>query len=201
MLVAVTTWMILAALLGAGSTRGMVLVPGGKFVAGAPAQDSPMTLEPFFIDATEVTQEDYATVMGDRPVEKVNWFDAAAYCDNTGKRLPTEWEWEMAARAGTVTKFYWGNAADGAYGWHRGNAQRQTHAVGLKKPNALGLYDMAGNVWEWTASDFGGAIPGKVLRGGSWRNGASSMRSSSRITSLPHYKYHYAGFRCAKNAD
>jgi len=203
-------FLLLATVQGSDSSGSMILIPAGDFVAGLSASESSLPLPAFFIDPTEVTQKEYSKVtgknpsffMGDgRPVEKVNWFDAAAYCEKLGKRLPTEWEWEKAARAGTRTKYYWGNAAEDAYAWFKDNADQQTHPVGLKKPNPFGLYDMAGNVWEWTASDFGGAIPGKVLRGGSWRNGSSSLRSSSRITSLPHFQYHYAGFRCARDAD
>jgi len=186
--------------------EGMVFVPGGSFSAGPPESTQERTVEPFLIDKYEVTQEAYQRVMGNnpsffkdphRPVEKVDWFRAEAYCKKVGKRLSTEWEWERAAKAGTQTKFYWGDRSADDYGWYKGNAEKQTHPVGQKQPNALGLYDMAGNVWEWTASDHENG--GKVQRGGSWRNGSGSMASALRILSLPHYQYHYVGFRCVRS--
>ncbi|MCH8158017.1 MAG: formylglycine-generating enzyme family protein, partial [Nitrospinae bacterium] len=111
-----------------------------------------------------------------------------------GKRLPTEWEWEWAARGERKPDF----PKAEHYGWFKDNSQKQTHPVGQKIPNAHGLYDMAGKVWEWTSSDHESG--GKVLRGGSWRNSADSMRSSKRIMSLPIYRFHYVGFRCAASA-
>ena len=77
-----------------------------------------------------------------------------------------EWEWEKAAEAGSRTMYYWGDDLDDAYGWWGKNSGDKTHPVGEKKPNSYGLYDMAGNVLEWTASDFDSKH--KVLRGGSW---------------------------------
>ena len=165
----------------------------------------PIPIAAFWIDRYEVTQEQYENVMGNnpsffkgsnRPVEKVNWDQANAYCRKIGKRLPTEWEWEHAARAGSSSTYYWGNKMDDRYAWHKDNANKQTHPVGAKKPNALGLFDMSGNVWEWTASDH--EKGGKVQRGGSWRNHAVSQRSGHRILSNPIYRYHYVGFRCAR---
>lgn len=157
----------------------------------------------FWINKFEVTQKEFFAVMGDnpsffkgndRPVEKVTWFDANNYCKKTGQRLPLEWEWEAAARAGSAAPYYWKDQDPDNFAWHKGNAQKRTHAVGLKKPNALGIYDMAGNVWEWTFSDHESG--GKAVRGGSWRNGLKSLKSSSRINSLPIHKFHYVGFRC-----
>ena len=158
----------------------------------------------FYIDIYEVTQAEYFKVMhsnpsffkGDnRPVEKVDWNHAFAYCQKVKKRLPTETEWEMAMRAGTISPYYWGEDQPDQYAWHKGNADKQTHDVGGKQPNSLGLYDMAGNVWEWTQSDH--ERSGKVVRGGSWRNGVGSLKSSHRIASPAIHKFHYVGFRCA----
>ena len=158
----------------------------------------------FYIDQYEVTQTEYFKVMStnpsffkgeNRPVEKVTWNQANAYCDKIGKRLPTEQEWEKAVRAGTASKYFWGEKQADHYAWHKGNSGKQTHEVGTKEPNAWGLYDMAGNVWEWTDSDH--ERSGKVVRGGSWRNGVGSLQSSHRISSLPIHKFHYIGFRCA----
>jgi len=156
------------------------------------------------MDRFEVTQKEFFAVMGnnpsffkgeDHPVEKVTWYDANMFCEKTGKRLPMEGEWEKAARAGSSSSFHWKDEDPDAYSWHKGNANKQTHPVGSKKPNALDIYDMAGNVWEWTASDHKSG--GKVVRGGSWRNGVSSLKASHRINSLPIHKFHYVGFRCA----
>lgn len=164
------------------------------------------TVAAFYMDRYEVTQQQYEKRMGEnlsffkgarRPVENVNWHNANAYCRKVGKRLPTEWEWEHAARAGSASIYYWGNAMNDAYAWYKKNANKQTHPVGEKKPNAFGLYDMSGNVWEWTASDH--EKGGKVQRGGSWRNNAISQRSGHRILSNPIYRYHYVGFRCASS--
>lgn len=161
-------------------------------------------LETFWIDRYEITQKEFSQVMNknpsffkgdDHPVEKVTWYMANEFCEKTDKRLPTEWEWEKAARAGSSSPFFWKDESPEAYAWHKGNANKKTQAVGLKKPNALGLFDMAGNVWEWTASDHESG--GKVVRGGSWRNGVGSLKSSHRINSLPIHKFHYVGFRCA----
>jgi formylglycine-generating enzyme required for sulfatase activity len=182
---------------------GMVQIPAGLLAI----KKMKLSIDAFFIDRYEVTQKQYEKEMGDnpsffegsnRPVEKVTWDQAATYCRKTGNRLPTEWEWEYAARAGTSSTYYWGDAMDDAYAWHKGNSNKQTHSVGEKKPNAFGLYDMSGNVWEWTASDH--EHGGKVQRGGSWRNHAVSQRSGHRILSNPIYRYHYVGFRCARSS-
>jgi len=183
---------------------GVVQVPAGVLVI----DKEKISIDPFYIDRFEVTQEQYKKITGEnpsffkgdnRPVEKVTWAQANVYCRKAGKRLPTEWEWKHAARAGTASTFYWGDAMDDAYAWHKGNASKQTHPVGEKKPNAFGLYDMSGNVWEWTASDH--ELGGKVQRGGSWRNNAVSQRSGHRILSSPIYRYHYVGFRCASSPE
>lgn len=197
--------LLIASRMGAsGLIENMVLIPEGQFMAGNPDSLESMVLEAFYLDEYEVTQQEFERVMGrnpaffkgtDRPVEKVTWYDAKEYCEKSGKRLPTEWEWEKAAKAGTTTRYYWGDPMDGLFAWHKGNAENQTHPVGEKKPNAYGLYDMSGNVWEWTAGDH--EIGGKVLRGGSWRNSAASLHSSHRITSPPIQRFHYVGFRCA----
>ncbi|CAI2717388.1 FGE-sulfatase domain-containing protein [Nitrospina watsonii] len=184
--------------------EGMTLIPAGPFTAGPPDAPRTMHLDAFYIDTHEVTQREYETVTGrnpsffkdpDRPVEKVDWFEARDYCKQIGRRLPTDWEWEKAAKAGTKTSYYWGDAPAADHAWYKDNANKQTHPVGQKTPNAFGLYDMAGNVWEWTASDHENG--GKVQRGGSWRNGEETLQSAYRILSLPHYQYHYVGFRCA----
>lgn len=186
----------------------MAAIPSGMLETSF--SKNPIPIAAFWIDRYEVTQQQYEKVMGNnpsffkgsnRPVEKVNWDKADDFCHKVGKRLPTEWEWEHAARAGSDTTFYWGDlmeAAD-ANGWHLKNSNKQSHPTGEKKPNGYGLYDMAGNVWEWTASDHENG--GKVMRGGSWRNSVLSMRSHHRILSNPIYRYHYVGFRCASSPE
>jgi formylglycine-generating enzyme required for sulfatase activity len=182
----------------------MVRIPAGILVLDKGKKK--ISIDVFFIDRYEVTQEQYAKVIeenpsffkgSNRPMENVNWHEANAYCLKVGKRLPTEWEWEYAARGGSAYAYYWGDAMDDAYAWYKGNSNKQTHPVGEKKPNAFGLYDMSGNVWEWMASDH--ELGGKVQRGGSWRNNAISERSSHRILSNPIYRYHYVGFRCVSS--
>jgi formylglycine-generating enzyme len=180
-------------------TKNMVWVDSDKW-----RTESHKIQKSFWMDQFEVTQKDFYAVMGsnpsffkgeDHPVEKVTWYDAKKFCEKMGKRLPMEGEWEKAVRAGSSSSFYWGNKNPDAHSWHKGNADKKTHPVGSKKPNALDIYDMAGNVWEWTLSNHESG--GKVVRGGSWRNGVSSLNSSHRINSLPIHKFHYVGFRCA----
>ena len=126
--------------------------------------------------------------------------------------LPTEAQWEYACRAGTTTTYSYGDSADGQYMWYSDNSSSTSHTVGTKLPNTWGLYDMHGNVWEWCLDLFGtlaggtdpkGATWGsnRVLRGGSWRNGASYCASSDRRDGDPYsgYNFHY-GFRLCCSA-
>lgn len=154
------------------------------------------------------------------PVVQVSWSDATAYANYYGKRLPTEAEWEKAARAGSTTKYCFGDDPSllGDYAWYSTNSNRQTHPVGTKKPNAFGLYDMHGNVGEW-CSDWDdanyysssptnnpkGPASGqlRVLRGGSsldYINAAAGCRSAIRGNGCnPTFKLDYVGFRCASS--
>jgi formylglycine-generating enzyme required for sulfatase activity len=162
----------------------------------------------FWLGATEVTQAAYRRVTqalpdvgfagANRPVENVNWSEAVSYCAAVGMRLPTEAEWEYAARAGT---------AQGRYGdldsiaWYGSNSGKQTHEVAKKQANPWGLYDMLGNVWEWTAdwyadypsgsvTDPKGPSTGtkRVLRGGSWYVNATLARASNRLWYVPELR-------------
>ena len=187
--------------------NNMISIPAGKFVTSAKHGPKEMFIDQFFIDRFEVTQETYEKIIGinpsffkgrRRPVEKVNWFEAVEYCRRVDKRLPSEWEWEKAARAESLSKFYWGDEDAKSHGWFKENSEKKTHPVGQKKPNSYGLHDMSGNVWEWTNS-YRETTGGKVLRGGSWRNSMNTMRSSNWITSLPVHRFHYVGFRCARS--
>ncbi|MEK6591128.1 MAG: formylglycine-generating enzyme family protein, partial [Nitrospinota bacterium] len=147
-------------------SKEMILIPASEFLAGEPDLLKGMFIKEFYIDKYEVTQREYKQVMGDNPsyfkcddcpVENVIWYEADEYCRRVGKRLPTEWEWEKAAKGGTTTKFYWGDSEimSDVYAWYYENSGSKTHPVGQKNPNAYGLYDMLGNVWEWTSSDYG----------------------------------------------
>jgi formylglycine-generating enzyme required for sulfatase activity len=121
----------------------------------------------------------------------MNWFEAVEYCFKIGKRLPSEWE--CAARSGNTTKFIGERKIPSCT-----VGLIKTQPIGQKKPNSYGLFDMAGNVWEWTNSHCESA-QGKVLRGGSWRNSMNAMQSFKWITSLPIHRFHYVGFRCVSS--
>jgi formylglycine-generating enzyme required for sulfatase activity len=154
------------------------------------------------------------------PVEHVTWPDAAEFCrrasEKTGRvvRLPTEAEWEYACRAGTSTE--WSHGSDsaglGEHAWYKANSRGRTHAVGQKKPNAWGLYDMHGNVWEWVADWYDAGYyasspredpPGptngtlRVVRGGTWSLDRFKCRSAFRNCDRPAYRRTNTGFRAA----
>jgi formylglycine-generating enzyme required for sulfatase activity len=155
----------------------------------------------FWLGQTEVTQAAWKKVNGGEnpshfrgdqlPVESVDWNQASAYCKAIGGRLPTEKEWEYAARAGTTGARY---GPIDAIAWYSGNSSATTHPVGLKLPNAFRLYDMLGNVWEWTADDYAGE--GEVVRGGSWVSGSEYVRASVRSRDEPSGRGNFLGFRC-----
>jgi len=183
----------------------MVLIPSGEFLAGEPNLLKGIVVKEFYIDKYEITQREYEQVMGNNPsffkgtnnpVEQVTWYEADEYCRKVGKRLPTEWEWEKAAKAGTTTAFYWGETERMAddYAWYNKNSGYKTHPVGEKKPNGYGLYDMAGNVWEWTATDYDNS--NKVLRGGSWSNNSGFLWSDVRGGGKSSVRNVNFGFRC-----
>jgi formylglycine-generating enzyme required for sulfatase activity len=190
----------------------------------------------FLLGVHEVTQAQWKAVMGENPsyfegdgnlpVDTVSWQDAVGFCLALGKkegrkyRLPTEAEWEYACRAGTATPFHTGRTIstdqvnyDGQaiYGEGReGIARKRTTVVGSFRPNAWGLYDMHGNLWEWCA-DWYGAYPdgevtdptgptrgtARVMRGGSWANDPSMCRSAFRRRYAPERKAEHFGFRVA----
>jgi len=184
----------------------------------------------FYIGKFEVTQGQWKKVMGNNPshfancgeecpVENVSWNDVQEYIGKLCKRekqspckyrLPTEAEWEYSARAGSKTKYYWGDTINDAYLWYNENSGNATHPVGKKKPNAWGLYDMSGNVCEWVGDWYGsdfyknspandpkGANSGgdRVLRGGSWGGNAGYSRLSFRNNYYPDIRFNYFGFR------
>ncbi len=189
--------------------------------------------KPFWIGKYEVTQKQYEVVMGknpsifkgsNRPVEKVSWNDAMEFCRKltekehasgrllTGYRytLPTEAQWEFAARGGENSKGYKYSGSDNldSVGWYDNNSRNKTHPVGQKAPNELGLYDMSGNVWEWcsdwygdyTSDSFGdpvGPISGtfRVFRGGNWLNYSVLCRLADRCGDSPSSSFSTLGFR------
>lgn len=215
----------------------MVLIPAGEFMMGSPDEEgspdeSPrhkVSLDAYYIDRYKVTQIQYRTFAAaarrpmpkrpvpydaSSPVVYISWHNAAAYCEYYGKRLPTEAEWEKAARGGSEGKYSFGDDESrlGEYAWFWGNSGRQIHAVGRKKPNQYGLYDMHGNALEWTndwyAKDYYEQSPvknpqgpaegeEKVVRGGSAFLSAGLCRAAKRMRSSPDTGYSGRGFRCA----
>ena len=147
-----------------------------------------------------------------QPVVYVTPADAMAYCEWAGARLPDDAEWEYAARAGASTRHYWGDSVDGRYLWYRGNSDNRPHAVAGKQPNAWGLYDVEGNVWEWTLSPPVNGDPMANRRGGSWIDcedidGGPGKKPGQLIGLAIYFKipiklshrYDDIGFRCARS--
>ena len=182
----------------------------------------------FYMSATEVTQAQWKSIMGNNPsnfkgnnlpVENVSWNDVKQFLKKLnqqtggGYRLPTEAEWEYAARSGGVNEKYAGTSSNlGDYAWYRDNSNSNTHPVAQKMPNGFGLYDMSGNVQEWCsdiydksyyknspAKDPKGAKSGSscVLRGGSWFMNVAFCRLSNRNFNFPQSRYNDIGFRLA----
>jgi formylglycine-generating enzyme required for sulfatase activity len=209
-----------------------VRIPAGEFLMGSNNYDNEKPphrvriSRAFYLGQYEVTQAQWQVVMGTNPsrfkgetlpVEQVSREDAQEFirCLNAKEggakyRLPTEAEWEYAARAGTTTAYSFGDDPGqlGEYAWFSTNSGNTTHAVGQKKPNQWGLYDMYGNVWErvqdWYGSyaadaavDPKGPTTGsnRVVRGGSWLSDASNSRSASRIYITPGDRYNFLGVR------
>ena len=243
--------------LSCNRTQGMVPIHGASFLMGCVRGDTEcygdeapqhqVRLSSFYIDAHEVTNQEYRACVrarkcpplkeescwkqigtrrerggtlpaqfhrDDRPAVCVSWETATAYCAWKGRRLPTETEWEFAVRGGANSEIRHGDLEDIA--WYGKNAQRSTQSVGQKKPNAFGLYDMLGNVWEWCADwydseyyssseavDPAGPKAGtaRVARGGGWSSDFAVVRASARSGSEPDQGYDYIGFGCARDAD
>ncbi len=211
------------------------LIPGGKFRMGEGKESHDVTItRPYYLGVFQVMQEQYQRVMGnnpssfngaENPVEQVSWDDAVSFCKKLSEvpaeksagrvyRLPTEAEWEYACRAGTTTTYCFGDSVSQLddYAWYMNNSGETTHAVGLKKPNAFGLYDMHGNVWEWCQDWYGGYPSGALIdprgpsggsnrvgRGGCWGGGAALCRSAFRSSFDPTERSVSFGFRAALN--
>jgi formylglycine-generating enzyme required for sulfatase activity len=216
--------------LGKGVKLDLVLIPAGEFLMGSPDSDKDAhqwekpqhrvrITKPFYLGKYLVTQEQWEAVMGENPshfkgpknpVERVNWDDCQQFLGKLnanvggGKfRLPSEAEFEYACRAGSKTRYYFGDDASklGDYAWDLWNSDYKTHPVGEKKANAWGLYDMHGNVWEWCqdwwkdgyykespVDDPTGAATGsiRVIRGGGWSLPAASCGRCGRCLPVLH---------------
>jgi len=225
--------------LGGGVTIDFVRVPAGEFLMGSPASEPgrrehegpqhPVQIsQPFYVARFEVTQAQWRAVMGenpswykgdDLPVNRVSWFDCQEFCKRLSERvglpvrLPTEAEWEYSCRAGATTAYGCGqNPGElGPYAWYDGNSRRQPNPVGGKLPNAWGLYDMQGNVWEWCEDPYHPSYEGApsdgsawlaegqaatpVLRGGSWFSKPPDLRCAARIRRIASMRSGYIGFR------
>ncbi len=223
----------------------MVTIPGGNFCMGSIQESGwksefpvhAVSVKSFAIGIYEVTFDEYdrfADATGrkkpsdsgwgrrNRPVINVSWHDATAYAEwlsgqtREQYHLPTEAEWEYAARAGTETGYFFGNNKDllGKYDWYYVNSGGKTHPAGKKQPNAWGLYDVHGNVWEWVQDRYGykyyaesskenpsgpesGAI--QVIRGGSWNDPPRIVRSARRHGGAPGYRCSFLGFRLVRS--
>ena len=195
--------------------------PGAKLAGANEKPAHQVTLSEFWMDKCEVTDEQYlklrpATAGRQKstlPVTGVDWTEAATFCAARGGRLPTEAEWEYAARAGTRTPWSSGaNEVDLAtVAWYGENSGRKVRPVGQKQPNGWGLYDLHGNVWEWTATDYEkfsseprvNPVPSRsvvqpVVRGGSYRDESWGLRSAYRGGDRPGHRGKYLGFRCVR---
>jgi len=146
---------------------------------------------------------------GNLPVEKVSWNDVQEFIktindknDGYTYRLPTEEEWEFCCRAGNPGDYCFGDDVEqlNDYAWYWKNAESRTHPVGEKKPNAFGLFDMHGNVWEWCDDSWSPSSSSRVLRGGSWYTDASYTRSAFRYVSGPGDAYSIIGFRLVRTS-
>ena len=238
----------------------MALIPAGSFTMGSMHGDDDakpphkVFVDAFWMDRTEVTQEQFDTLQlsnpshfeGDKlPAEQVTWAQAARFCNarskteklepcydedtgacdftKNGYRLPTEAEWEYAARAGSEADYAFGSDARqlAAHAWFAGNAQKKTHPVAQKKPNAWGLFDMHGNIAEWCNDCYAtdayakssdknprGPATGKLycIRGGAWNSSAEAARVFVRAGENPGFSdaclhRDAIGFRCVRKAD
>ena len=212
----------------AKTSDGMVLIPEGWFMMGCSPGDSEcqsnerpsrrIFIDSFYMDVYNVTQAQYLHEIGKTPsqfahcpkcpVDCVSWEEARYYCEKVGKRLPTEAEWEYAARGGTITNRY--GYLD-SIAWFNKNSGDNTHPVGQKKPNDFGLYDLLGNVWEWCQDFYDKKsynwMPNRnplnhkpsssyVLRGGSWGDKPENVRVSARKSGDSGYSWR--GFRCVR---
>ena len=217
-----------------------ILIKGGTFDMGCKGEQEGcysdkklvhrVTLGDYYLGETEVTQAQWRAVMGNNPsnntgcdqcpVEWVSWDDIQDFLRKLNERsgglkyrLPTEAEWEYAARGGKESRGYQYSGSNSLeeVGWYRENSGGRSHPVKGKRPNELGLYDMSGNVWEWCSDWYGdyssaaqmnpvGAATGsgRVSRGGSWYSAPTGCRVALRNSSSPEFRSYYLGFRLAR---
>ncbi len=218
-----------------------VFVEGGAFVMGDSINDPnghishvphEVRMDGFHMQSKETTQDVYSLVMGenpsadqswkDLPVSEVSWNDCMIFLEKLNSltggnyRLPTEAEWEYAARGGALgsNQLFSGSNDPDSVAWHRGNSKGRIQPVGLLKPNSLGIYDMSGNAWEWCSDFYGdyrtdssqrhnpvGIDYGvmKVFRGGSFGDSARYCKTSSRFYTDPLLRYPSIGMRLVKD--
>jgi sulfatase modifying factor 1 len=205
----------------------MVLVPTGCFLMGSargyedevPVHE--VCLNAFWIDRFEVTNASYGSSGyfdgPNRPREEVTWFDARDFCERRGARLPTEAEWEYAARGPQSWVYPWGDSFDGANATYEGNSRGKTTDVGIRMGGAswVGALDMSGNVWEWVSTldkpypyDATDGREGdtesnsvRIMRGGSWYDSSTNVRSAFRGGGVPISNNNSLGFRCVRSVD
>ncbi len=224
--------------------EGMVFIKGGCFTMGnnyAQVDEAPeheVCLDDFYMDKYEVTQSRWEKRMKfnpskftgpDLPVEQINYYDVQKFISKSEGQcsLPTEAQWEYAAKGRAEARYFWGNMMNDEYAWFEDNSSGETHPVGQKKPNQFGLYDMAGNVWEWTSDWYDAAyqrgkqnnptgLPEgefKVIRGGAFDSSAGALRITNRTWVHPRNRvfpkvttygqvinaiYNFIGFRCVQ---
>ncbi len=233
--------------LGSNIVLEMNYIPAGTFNMGSEnvEHESPVTsvsLPDFWMGRYLITQEQWRTVAqtfewsdnvlpqdpaffkgNNHPVEQINWYEAVEFCNRLslkfGKnfRLPSEAEWEYACRAGTESRFFFGNSksALGDYAWFNDNSQHRTHPVGEKLPNPWGLYDIVGNTWEWCTDrwrqSYDQKLPeehllknsiheSRLLRGASWNAFPGACAPTARNRILPTYRAFYYGIRVVCDA-
>ncbi len=220
-----------------------VWIPAGEFEmghGGTKSNEQPshtVSINEFLISKYEITQEQWQKIMNTTPwdtpfkmdqedhsvnqgnqypASNIPWIDAQEFCRRTGLRLPSEAEWEYACRAGSRSKFYWGNEMDDKFAWYGENAKDEGifgSKVGEKTPNKFGLYDMSGNVWEWSQDhmhpNYSGAPNNgsaweegqqlrRIRRGGSWYNDKVELRSANRSSAQQEEENPFTtGFRVA----
>ncbi len=174
---------------------------------------------PFYMGKYPVTQEQYETIIGrnpaqfkglHNPVERVTWYNAMDYCKKLHEqlkengldvkiKLPSEAQWEFACKAGTQTRYYSGDSEKDLsdVAWYESNSYGSTHPVGEKKPNAFGLYDMHGNVWQFCTDLYDESIDAdsRAVRGGSWQTFAFHCRSARRTVIEPTQPLESVGLR------
>jgi serine/threonine-protein kinase len=203
-----------------GVPVGMVAIPGGTFMMGRDNAEDPeetpahsVAVAPFYLDLTPVTRGDYGRVQVDSswPATGVSWNDSQAYCQSIGKRLPSEAEWEYAARGMDDRLYPWGNEFDSTATNSLEAGLGHLIRVGTlpKNKSPFGVFDMSGNVWEWTVDDYKPypgnqatfEIPadGKVIRGGSHQSDRLHATTTTRNLDHASTRSPVIGFRCAKS--